>query len=104
MSRLTGNRLTLGAALTFTMGGALLLGGCSNRDAELSEKIAAVNAAISRAEAAAARAESAAKAAEVTAPAQPAEAEAEVDPEDDGTGDDPAAQNPNSGAFDNSVG
>ncbi len=102
MGRMIGNRLTARAALALTVGGALLLGGCSNRDAEMSEKMAAVNAAISRAEAAATRAENAAKAAEVSAPAQPAEAE--IDPEDDGTGDDPAAQNPNSSAFNNSVG
>jgi hypothetical protein len=72
------------------------LTGCSGRDTDLSEKVAAADAAARRAEAAAVRAENAAKAAE-----KPQVAQAEVDPESDGTEDDGANQDPNSAAFQN---
>lgn len=102
MSRNSAHPHTSGAALAFAAAGAMLLGGCSSRDAEMSEKLAAMNAAATRAEAAATRAEQAAHSAS-SAPA-PQSAEAEIDPEDDGTRNEPATQDPNSPAFNNTVG
>ena len=60
---------------------ALLLGGCSSRDAVLSEKLAAADAAAQRAEAAANRADAAANKAESKV-AAPAAVEVEAEPDD----------------------
>ncbi len=102
MSRIRAHRSLSGAALALVGVGAMLLGGCSGRDADQSEKLAAINAALARAEAAATRAEKAARSTEGSS--APQTAEVEIDPEDNGTGNDPAAQDPNSTAFDNTAG
>ncbi|HEX4848093.1 MAG TPA: hypothetical protein VFV30_08110 [Novosphingobium sp.] len=58
-----------GASLALTAVAAVLLAGCSGRDSESAEKVAAINAASARAEAAAKRAEeAAAKIEKATAP------------------------------------
>lgn len=87
--------LTRSSALTLV--GSLLatvaLAGCSGRDIELSEKLAAIEAAAIRAEKAAERAEKAAKAAETHQIAEVVEPEAEPEPEQ--TDEDAAGQDPN---------
>lgn len=102
MSRTAEFRPSTGAVLAVAAAIVIALSGCSGRDTDMSEKLAAVDAAARRAEAAASRAESAAKTSSSASAQQTAEAE--IDPEDDGTSADPAAQDPNSGAFNNSVG
>ncbi len=78
MSRMSENRLPMGAALAFVAAGAVLLGGCSGRDTDLAEQVGAANAAAERAEKAADRAEQAAKDA---AGAQVVEVEPEPEPD-----------------------
>lgn len=75
------------------------LSACSGRDTELSEKLAAVEAAAKRAELAAVRAERAAQTAEARPVAEVADHEA--DPEDDTAPDDASSQDHNSQAFQN---
>lgn len=78
------------------------LSACSGRDTELSEKLAAVEAAAKRAELAAVRAERAAQTAEARPVAEVAEvADHEADPENDTAQDDASSQDHNSQAFQN---
>jgi predicted exporter len=76
-------KLTPKAALAAILLAPALLGGCSSRDAQMAEQIAAANAAAMRAEQAAQRAEHAAANAQRAQPDAPAEAD--VDPSDDQT-------------------
>jgi len=75
---------------------ATALSACSGRNTDLSEKLAAVEAAAIRAERAADRAEKAAKAAESHPIAEAADEE--IQPEDDGALDDGSNPDPNSSA------
>ena len=72
------------------VGAALLLAGCSSRDAVLAEQVSAANDAAARAELAAKRAEYFANHTEKAAAPAPAEADAE-DPAPDAEVSDPAA-------------
>ena len=80
-----------GLALTaLAVSAALLLAGCSNRDALLAEQVSAANAAAARAELAAKRAEHFANRAQKAAAPAPVEADAE-DPAADAQASDPTA-------------